>query len=218
MAENQRVVAYIDGFNLYFGMRASGLRHCYWLNLHDLAESLLRPGQVLKATKYFTARITGGRQGVSAEADRALDRKRKRQSDFLEALSTLPDCEIFEGHFLGKEVQCRKCQALWWTHEEKMTDVQMATEMLDDAFDNVFDVALVVSGDSDLVPPVRSIRRRFRQKRIVVCFPPARPSVGLKKAANASLTIPVEKLEAAQFPDEVAKPDGFVLRRPAHWR
>jgi hypothetical protein len=43
LAANQRVIAYIDGFNLYFGLRESGLRRCYWLNLPALAESLLRP-------------------------------------------------------------------------------------------------------------------------------------------------------------------------------
>ena len=47
MAEKQRVIAYIDRFNLYFGLRESGLRRCYWLNLRAFAESLLRSGQVL---------------------------------------------------------------------------------------------------------------------------------------------------------------------------
>lgn len=218
MAEGQRVIAYIDGFNLYFGLRESGLRRCYWLNLQALAESLLRPGQVLVATKYFTARIAGGYTGDSADRERTLDRKRKRQSDFLEALNTLDEFEMFEGHFLGKNVRCRSCQASWRTHEEKMTDVQIATELLDDAYDDRFDAALILSADSDLVPPMRSIRRRLPRKRIVVCFPPGRSSVQLKKAAHASLTISENQLDAAQFPDEVTKPDGYVLRRPAHWR
>ena len=59
MARKQRVIAYIDAFNLYFGLRESGLRRCYWLNLKALAESLLRSEQELVATKYFTARIAG---------------------------------------------------------------------------------------------------------------------------------------------------------------
>lgn len=218
MAEQQRVIAYIDGFNLYFGLRESGLRRCYWLNMRALAESLLRPEQVLVATKYFTARIAGGRSGDSPDRERTLNQKRKRQSGFLEALNTLADFEMFEGHFLGKDILCRSCKASWRTHEEKMTDVQIATEMLVDAYADRFDTALLLSADSDLVPPMRAIRRRFPGKRFVACFPPGRSSVELKKAANASLTIPVDKLDAAQFRDEVTKPDGFVLRRPAHWR
>ncbi len=218
VAGKRRVIAYIDGFNLYFGLRESGLRRCYWLNIQALAESLLRPDQQLVVTKYFTARIAGGRAGDARDRRRSLDQKRKRQSDFLEALNTLSDFDIFEGHFLGKDVRCRSCQASWRTHEEKMTDVQIATEMLDDAFDDRFDVALILSADSDLVPPMNSIRRRFPRKRLVVCFPPGRGSVQLKRAAHSSLTVSAEKLEAARFPDEVAKPDGYVLRRPAQWR
>jgi uncharacterized LabA/DUF88 family protein len=218
LAGEQQVIAYIDGFNLYFALREAGLRRCYWLNLPALAESLLRPGQVLVNTKYFTARLTGGSVGVSSDRERTLDRKRKRQSDFLEALLTLPDFKMFEGHFLGKDMRCRSCQASWRTHEEKMTDVQIATEMLDDAYDDRFHTALVLTADSDLVPPMRSIRRRFPRKRIVVCFPPGRTSVQLQKAAHASLEVPVGNLDAAQLPDEVTKPDGFVLRRPAQWR
>jgi uncharacterized LabA/DUF88 family protein len=218
LAEKQRVIAYVDGFNLYFGLRESGLRRCYWLDLRALAEGLLLPAQVPVGTKYFTARIAGGRSGDTPDRRRLADQKRKRQSDFLEALETVADFQMFEGHYLGKDMRCRSCGASWRTHEEKMTDVQIATEMLVDAYADLFDTALLLSADSDLVPPTQAIRRRFPHKRIVACFPPGRNSVQLQKAANASLTIPVDKLDAAQFPDEVTKPDGFILRRPAHWR
>jgi uncharacterized LabA/DUF88 family protein len=218
LATVQRVIAYIDGFNLYFGLRDSGLQRCYWLNVRALAEALLRPNQQLVFTKYFTARIAGGRAGDAPARARELDAKRKRQSDYLEALQTLSDFGLFEGHYLGKDVRCHSCGASWRTHEEKMTDVQVATEMLADAFTDRFDTALVVSADSDLVPPTRAIRRHFSKKRVVACFPPGRASVDLERAANATVKIPVKKLDASQFPDAVVKPDGHVLRRPALWR
>ena len=52
-----RVVAYIDGFNLYYGMRSKGWRRYYWLDLNQLTERLLRPGQTLAGVRYFTARV-----------------------------------------------------------------------------------------------------------------------------------------------------------------
>jgi len=106
----------------------------------------------------------------------SLDAKKKRQSDYLEALATLPDFRMYFGHYLGKSLTCRTCGANWRTHEEKMTDVQIATELLVDAYDDSFDTALVISADSDLVPPIRATRRLFRNKRIVVGFPPQRSS------------------------------------------
>lgn len=214
----QRVIAYIDGFNLYFGLRDSGLRRYYWLNVKALAASLLKPYQQLVQTKYFTARVSGGRKGDPPHVAAKLDAKARRQSLFLEALGTLADFRLFEGHYLGKTVTCYRCHGAWRTHEEKMTDVCIATEMLTDAFTDGYDAALVVSGDSDLVPPIMAIRRLFPGKRIVVALPPARHSAQLKRAAHASFVIGKAKLRASQFPEDVRKADGFILRRPPKWR
>ena len=212
------MIVYIDGFNLYFGLRDSGLRRCYWLDLRQLAVNLLLPGQQLVFTKYFTARISGGMADDAPARRTALDAKRKRQSNYLEALATLPDFRVYQGHYLGKPVSCRSCGSSWRTHEEKMTDVQIATELLLDAFNDRFDTALIVSADSDLLPPIRAVKAQFRGKRIVVGFPPGRNSVQLKKAAHASFMVSTRVLEASVFPDQVTKPDGFILRRPTQWQ
>jgi hypothetical protein len=52
----KRVIAYVDGFNLYFGLRAKGWKRFYWLNIQKVGQHLLRPEQTLAATKYFTAK------------------------------------------------------------------------------------------------------------------------------------------------------------------
>ena len=213
----QRVICYVDGFNLYFGLRQKGLRRYYWLNVRRLAEELLRPDQTLVETKYFTARISGALPGDRPARAAQLNARRKRQSDFLEALETLPDLKIYEGHYLLKAITCRNCNASWRTHEEKMTDVNIATELLMDAFQNRFDVALLVSADSDLVPPVQAVLQSFPNKRVVVAFPLGRNSAQLRQAASASFTIGRKKYKDSQFPDEVVKPDGHVLHRPTHW-
>lgn len=214
----ERVVCYVDGFNLYFGLRDTGLRRYYWLNVRRLAENLLRGHQVLVETKYFTARISGAMRGDPPSRAARLNAKRRRQSDFLEALETLSDFHIHEGHYLAKSVTCRNCGASWRSHEEKMTDVNIATELLMDAFHNRFDTALIVSGDSDLVPPIRAVLRDSPGKRVVVAFPQGRISQQLKQAASAWLTIGRKKHKDSQFPDEVTKPDGCVLHRPIQWQ
>jgi len=71
---NGRVIAYIDGFNLYFGLKSAGWKRFYWLNLQAMAQNLLKPQQELVFTKYFTSR-------VSYPPD-----KERRQSTFIEAL------------------------------------------------------------------------------------------------------------------------------------
>lgn len=43
----KRVIAYIDGFNLYFGLKSKNWKKYYWLNVHGMAESLLQSDQEL---------------------------------------------------------------------------------------------------------------------------------------------------------------------------
>jgi uncharacterized LabA/DUF88 family protein len=87
-----------------------------------------------------------------------------------------------------------------------------------DAFQDQFDVALLVSADSDLVGPVRAVRRLFSRKRVVVAFPPSRSSFALAQAANAQINIRRSVLSKSVFPNEIVKPGGVVLRRPSSWR
>ncbi len=104
-----------------------------------------------------------------------------------------------------------------------MTDVNIATEMLVDAFRDRFDVALLISGDSDLTPPVQAVQSLFPResiagKSVVVAFPPARVSKRLRAVANASFTIGRKKLAESQFPCEVVLANGYRIHRPETWR
>jgi uncharacterized LabA/DUF88 family protein len=203
-----RVIVYIDGFNLYYGLKDSGWRRYYWLNMKSLAENLLKPGQQLTSTKYFTSRVSSCIQ----DPDKA-----KRQSTYLEALETLSAFRMFYGHYLQKPVRCRNCGACWNVHEEKMTDVNIAVELITDAFQDCFDTALLISGDSDLAGPIEAVSRLFPAKRVVVAFPPKRHSARLCAVANASFTIGRKRIADSQFPNHVTKPGGHVLRRPGKW-
>lgn len=85
---------------------------------------------------------------------------------------------------------------------------------MSDAFQDRFDVALLVSADSDLVGPVKAVQHLFSPKRVVVAFPPGRSSKALKQAADAQIYVSRSVLAKSVLPDQVVKPDGYVLRRP----
>lgn len=212
-----RVITYIDGFNLYFGLKESRYKRFYWLNIQDMVLKLLREYQKLVLTKYFTTRISGPEKGDNSKLAQNLEAKRCRQATFLEALETLNEFIIFYGHYLRKKVKCFSCDRIWNNHEEKMTDVNIATEMLTDAFENKFDTALLISADSDLVPTIKAIKRLFPEKHVIVFFPPSRFSTQLKKVADHQFTIGRRTLSKSQFPDQVIKADGHVLERPRQW-
>ncbi len=205
----ERVIAYVDGFNLYFGMKSKGWQRYYWLNIPSLARKLLKPDQRLICTKYFTSRV------IPIPSSKGKD---KRQQTYLEALGTLSSLKIFYGHYLGKPICCKKCGFCWYTHEEKMTDVNIAVELMVDAFQKNCDTALIISGDSDLAGAIMATRRLFSDRRIIIGFPPNRVSRKLEQESDAYFIIGRKKLANSQFPDEVRKQDGYILRRPTTWR
>lgn len=203
----ENLIVYIDGFNLYYGLRHKHLKQYYWLNLLKLSELFLPPNHVLAKTKYFTSIIRTSNND-----------KKKRQNTFLEALETLPNFEIYYGHYLNKTVHCDKCNSDIKTHEEKMTDVSIATELIFDAFNNSFDTAIIVSGDSDLVPPIKKIKSSFPSKKIGVGFPPNRRSYDLEKNADFAFEISRNRLKKSVFPETVTNKHGIVLQRPPEWK
>lgn len=204
----QHVIVYIDGFNLYYGLRSMHWRQYLWLDIRKLSENLLRPQQRLEKIRYFTARISS----ESHDPDRP-----RRQNTYLEALATLSDLQVHFGSYIAKNHRCPKCGETTKTFEEKMTDVNIAVEMLCDAQDNSFDTAIIVSADGDLVGPINAVRHRFPEKRVVVAFPPGRRSFALRKAATGYFDISQSAIRNSQLPEEVVKPDGYMLKRPPSW-
>ena len=202
---NQRVIAYIDGFNLYYGVKAARWKRYYWLNLQTLVRNLLKPGQELVFTKYFTSRVS------------YTPEKERRQSAFLEALETLDEFRIYYGHYQANPQICKKCGNKVMIPSEKMTDVNIAVEILTDAYQDMFDTAILVSADSDLTAPVLAIKNQFPDKRIIIAFPPQRHSVQLERLAHGSLQIGRAILAKSVFPNRVPKADGFILQKPAEW-
>ncbi len=213
-----RVVAYIDGFNLYFGLREAGLRRYYWLDVVALSTNLLKPYQELIAVKYFTSRVSGAHPADSPTSRASREASRLRQGVYLDALASLPGLEIIEGKFLAKsKLKCIRCGGLIHTFEEKMTDVNIATHLLIDAHQNTFDTALLISADSDLVPPVKIVGNNFPGKRVVVAFPPKRWSNDLAQAATARFNIGNAVLAKSQLPNLVQLSRGNHARRPPQW-
>ena len=202
---NERVIAYIDGFNLYFGLKSAGWKKFYWLDLQTMVQNLLKPHQDLVFTKYFTSRVSYPPE------------KERRQSTFIEALETLDEFRIFYGHYQANPQRCRGCGKKVMVPNEKMTDVNIAVEMMSDAYQDLFDTALLVSADSDLTAAVLAIKNLFPKKRVIVAFPPQRHSAQLQRLAHGFLQIGRANLAKSVFPDVVQKADGFVLHRPAEW-
>lgn len=195
---------YIDGFNLYYGMMNAGFTHCKWLDIHLLANAIKHSSHDINKVKYFTSRIN-----KNAE-------KRKRQNTYIDALQT-KGVDVIFGEFRTNWIGCKNCSGGWYDSKEKKTDVNIAVNVLRDAFKDDFDVAIIISGDSDLVPPVIAVRELFPNKEVRIAFPPTHESNDLKKASNGSFTIGRHKLESALFPNIVNDKYGNSFIKPIQW-
>jgi uncharacterized LabA/DUF88 family protein len=202
----QRVCVYVDGFNLYFGMRSKFGNPVKWLNIYKLAESMLRENQEIQAVKFFTAHIKGTNK-----------QKITRQNSYLSALGTTP-VKIIKGQYQVQKTRCKQCRKISYASEEKMTDVNIAVHMLTDAIEDNYDTAILVSGDSDLTPALAALRKYFPEKQIILAFSPNRKSKNLLQYASTHFVLGKQKLLDAQFEVEIPLPNGYILRRPKAWQ
>ena len=105
MGAAERVAAYIDGFNLYYGIRSDGRRHL-WLDIEGLIRSLLKPEQQLVAVRYFTASVRDDPAALS------------RQQLYWNALGAYSSLlEIRAGRFQRKSKRCFSCAILAYLYK-----------------------------------------------------------------------------------------------------
>jgi uncharacterized LabA/DUF88 family protein len=201
----EHVITYIDGFNLYHGLRSKYGRKFIWLDIEKLSQQLLQDRQILEKVKYFTAMI---RDNPSKEF---------RQKTYISALSTLSKVEIYYGKYLVNQHICPNCNHIENIPSEKMTDVNIATHLITDAFTNQFDVAKIITADSDLTGPIQMVKKLFPNKKIVVAFPPDRVSFDLKNTASY-FYIGRRKFELSQLPEKIILNNGTMLQRPQSWK
>jgi uncharacterized LabA/DUF88 family protein len=192
-----RTIVYIDGFNLFYGqLKGTPWK---WLNLEMLFQKILGTQNRIIKIKFFTARV----QPTPIDPDLP-----NRQDAYLRALeSHCPLVEIHYGHFLCHQVSMKHANpppatVRVWKNEEKGSDVNMALEMLNDAWLDSYDCAVVVSNDSDLAGSLKLIKTQHR-KTIGLITPgaPARKtSKQLKNYADFMKSIRTHALECSQLP------------------
>lgn len=215
MARRVRANVYVDGFNLYFGLkRYERQGKLYkWLDPGALCRHEL-PNDTVHRIRYFTALVQprpgNPQQGV-------------RQQTYLRALETLPNLSIDYGIFLTSVVTMMRhnpppggpAMVQVVKTEEKGSDVNIATRLLCDAFAGDFDLAVIISNDSDLVMPIEVVRRELK-KPVGVLNPNERFSNALKRAATFYRPISERGLASCQFPPTLNDARGTITK-PVTW-
>lgn len=208
-----RTSIYVDGFNLYFG----GLKNTpyKWLDIKGLCSRILKPENDIRHIKYFTAHVSP----TPADPGKHLD-----QQVYLRALRrTTPELDVITGQFTTHKVRKRLVSppttgpkhAEVWETTEKGSDVNLAVHMVNDAWLNVFDCAVIISGDSDLAESIKLVRTHH-PKKVVGVFAPGKRGISQKLVLASSFmrAISTTALSASQFPAHIP---GTTIFKPADW-
>jgi len=210
-----RTSIYIDGFNLYYSaVKGTSYK---WLDLKALFVQLLQPYHEIKVLKYFTAPVSGRRD----------PQQPVRQQTYWRALqAVIPELTLYKGTFLThpvtwpleKPIAGQKFATVLKT-EEKGSDVNLAVHLLNDAWLDSYDCALIVSNDSDLAEAMRLIKAHHPQKRLGLVFPGEKgkgryPSRELVAHSDFVKHLGHTLLASCQLPNPIP---GTSIHKPATW-
>ena len=205
---NRKVIVYIDGFNFYFGLKSTKWKSYYWLDTVKFFGKFLKSYQELVQVNYFSA--------IPHDSG-----KQDRQDLFFSANKLNPKFQLHLGKFLEKKIKCRECKNFHISYEEKESDVRIATTMIADVVSNKCDISILVSADSDLIPPIEFIRSFKPSHKIFVYFPPKRFSYDLRNKCDQFVLLErhQSKFEDSMLEDEITHPtSGYLLQRPLKWK
>ena len=208
---HHRTIVYVDGFNFYYGtVRGTPWK---WLDPVALFQKVLGPQNTLIKIKYFTARVKPSTRDPHVNV---------RQDVYLRALQAYcPLVELHFGHFLRHRIAMEHANpppnsVYVWKNEEKGSDVNLALHVLNDAWQNAYDCAVIASNDSDLAEALRLVKvQNHKLIGLVTPGAPARiPSQQLRQYADFVKPIRTQMLQSSQLPDPIPT---TTIRKPPSW-
>lgn len=200
-----RVAFFIDGYNVYHAIDDQASCHKFkWLDFSKLCSLFISKSEKIEKIFYFTALATWMPEKVA------------RHRILIRALE-MSGIEIVYGEFKNKDKQCKHCGKWYKSHEEKQTDVNIAIHLFRHALENSFDTAVLMSGDSDLIPAVRAFKSTFQNKNIRAIIPYGRNADQLKRECDSYQRMKMNHLEQSMLPEEISLRNDRKLVRPPTW-
>lgn len=205
-----RVIGFVDGFNLYHSLVQldqhgnQPYAKYRWLDYWSLVQCFVGSHDTLEAVYYFTAYV---------EWDKA---KKRRHLDFV-SVQRDRGVTVVLGKFRLVQRTCRICKQIFDTYEEKRTDVNIAITMLQLAFANAYDKAILISADSDLIPAIEAVKSIRPSIKITVVVPLGRKAKALSSVSDYFKHLKVSHLKRSLLPSIVTLSNGRQVKCPAGW-
>ena len=230
----KRTSIYIDGFNFYY--RCLKGTPYKWLDFKSLFLKLLPEDCSILSIKYFTSHVS-----ALGDPQRPL-----RQRTYIRALEQyIPELSVYYGKFLSHPVSMplanrdypEKSREMYHLDafgkpifkrviktEEKGSDVNIAVHLLNDAWLDKYDCAVLVSNDSDLAGSISLIKEHHPEREVGLVLPfesnpnerthSTVPSKELMKRASFIRQVRKGVLADSQLPERIPNTN---IYKPVMW-
>lgn len=190
-----RAAIYIDGFNLYYPIHESGMHQLKWANLWKLGELICSPHKATLVKAVFCTALP-----------KHYPEKHERHVTF-NAAQRANGVTVILGHHMHDGEK--------WN--EKQTDINVALSLIVDGIDDAYDIAILLSADSDQAATAKMFADRLPNKKLLAVSPPNRPvSDKVKPYVWKSFTLSVPMIEQCVMNQPVIGKTGLINRPPEY--
>lgn len=221
--KKERVIVFIDGFNLYHAVKNNFSHRYKWCNLKKLAKLFLDSEKSqINQVYFFTAYCTWNKA------------KKDRHKNYIKALKDYCGVYSIFGNYRKTKRAFRKSMPIlkivpsflskfikelrYETFEEKETDVNMALKILEHGFLDDYDHAIILSGDSDLVGAIKMVKKHFPDKKFTSLLPVKSKGRIIQKACDKRFQITSKHFEEALLPEEIVLKTGEKITMPERYK
>lgn len=211
ITQPKRVQCFIDGYNLFHAIDETGNKSLHWVDLKSLCQRYLPKNARIENVFWFSAKPSHLSKNINDNYDNYVN--------------ALIECgvDVIGGRFKRKNAKCevdKGCRGAFFKHEEKESDVNLAIGLVANACNDDFDIAIVITADSDLCPPIKYVKDNFPDKELWLIAPPGRRNRAndLCVLSSKSLEINSNALRASSMRETYSKAGSVVARRPAEWQ
>jgi uncharacterized LabA/DUF88 family protein len=177
--EPERIAVYIDGSNLYHKLKDLGVEHTTDFDYFGLCQKLARAREVI-SNRYYTGIVRAKQDDVKGQ------KLRKGQQKLFNKLRG-KNFTIKQGFLMKSDGK----------YHEKGVDVQIAIDLLIGAYEDMYDTAILISSDTDLIPAIKKVR--YLEKKVEYVGFSHSPSLGLEKNVDLSRLLIREDIEEFIF-------------------
>jgi 6-hydroxy-3-succinoylpyridine 3-monooxygenase len=162
----ERVAVFIDGANFYYGLKSINPKYNdFHFDFEKFFQTITKNRKFVGAW-YYTAPIKGDRS-LNLEQQKLISRLTKASCLVRicrrQRVATAKKLDMNCLEDMLDEANNKK-------YQNKMDDVWLAVDMVNESRNNIFDIAVLISGDGDIEPAVNMIRKEHTKKTLLYGF------------------------------------------------